>query len=40
MKQPNNTQIYHTALYMRLSCDDENYGNSVNIETQRQMLVQ
>ena len=30
MKQP-----YNTALYMRLSCDDENYGDSVSIETQR-----
>lgn len=30
MKQP-----YNTALYMRLSRDDENYGDSVSIETQR-----
>lgn len=29
MKQP-----YNTALYMRLSRDDENYGDSVSIETQ------
>jgi len=33
MKQP-----YNTALYMRLSCDDENYGDSVSIETQRLVL--
>ncbi len=33
MKQPNNTKIYHTALYMRLSRDDENYGDSVSIKT-------
>ena len=38
MKQPNNTKIYHTALYMRLSRDDENYGDSVSIETQRTIL--
>ena len=37
MKQPNNTKtkIYSTALYMRLSRDDENFGDSVSIETQR-----
>ena len=29
MKQP-----YNTALYMRLSRDDETYGDSVSIETQ------
>lgn len=34
MKQPNNAKIYNTALYMRLSRDDENYGDSVSIETQ------
>ena len=34
MKQPYNTTIYNTALYMRLSRDDENYGDSVSIETQ------
>ena len=34
MKQPN----YNTALYMRLSRDDENYGDSVSIETQRTIL--
>lgn len=34
MKQP----IYNTALYMRLSRDDENYGDSVSIETQRTIL--
>ena len=33
MKQP-----YNTALYMRLSRDDENYGDSVSIETQRLVL--
>lgn len=38
MKQPSNTRIYHTALYMRLSRDDENYGDSVSIETQRTIL--
>lgn len=36
MKQP----IYNTALYMRLSRDDENYGDSVSIETQRTILQQ
>ena len=30
MKQP-----YNTALYYRLSRDDENFGDSVSIETQR-----
>lgn len=30
MKQP---KIYNTALYMRLSRDDESYGDSVSIET-------
>ena len=34
MKQP-----YNTALYMRLSCDDESYGDSVSIETQRLVLT-
>ena len=33
MKQP-----YNTALYMRLSRDDENYGDSISIETQRLVL--
>ena len=33
MKQP-----YNTALYMRLSRDDETYGDSVSIETQRMIL--
>ena len=33
-------QTYNTALYMRLSCDDENYGDSVSIETQRTILRQ
>ena len=35
LKQP-----YNTALYMRLSRDDENYGDSVSIETQRTILQQ
>ena len=33
MKQP-----YNTALYMRLSRDDETFGDSVSIETQRTIL--
>ena len=33
MKQP-----YNTGLYMRLSRDDEKYGDSVSIETQRTIL--
>ena len=33
MKQP-----YNTALYMRLSQDDKNFGDSVSIETQRTIL--
>ncbi|MBR4781034.1 MAG: recombinase family protein [Lachnospiraceae bacterium] len=33
-------QIYNTALYLRLSRDDENYGDSVSIETQRTILRQ
>ena len=33
MKQP-----YNTALYMRLSRDDETYGDSISIETQRTIL--
>ena len=35
MKQP-----YNTALYMRLSRDDENFGDSISIETQRTILRQ
>lgn len=35
MKQP-----YNTALYYRLSRDDEKYGDSVSIETQRTILQQ
>ncbi len=31
-------QLYNTALYMRLSRDDDNYGDSVSIETQRTIL--
>ncbi len=33
-------QLYNTALYMRLSRDDDNYGDSVSIETQRTILRQ
>ena len=40
MKQPYNTTIHNTALYMRLSRDDESYGDSVSIETQRTILQQ
>ena len=40
MKQPNSANLYNTALYMRLSRDDENYGDSVSIETQRTILRQ
>ena len=36
MKQPN----INTAIYMRLSRDDDNYGDSVSIETQRTILTQ
>ena len=32
--------IMKTALYMRLSKDDEQYGDSVSIETQRSVLSQ
>lgn len=38
MKQPNNTTIYNTALYLRLSRDDELQGESGSIRTQRMML--
>lgn len=34
MKQPNNTMIYNTALYLRLSRDDELQGESGSIQTQ------
>jgi len=40
VKQPYNTTIYNTALYLRLSRDDESYGDSVSIETQRTILQQ
>lgn len=33
-------QIYNTALYLRLSRDDEQQGESGSISTQRQMLTQ
>ena len=36
LKQPQ----YNTALYMRLSRDDESFGDSVSIETQRTVLTQ
>lgn len=39
MKQPT-TKVYNAALYMRLSRDDANYGDSVSIETQRAVLHQ
>lgn len=38
MKQPYNTTIYNTALYLRLSRDDELQGESGSIRTQRMML--
>ena len=34
MKQPYNTTIYNTALYLRLSRDDELQGASGSIQTQ------
>lgn len=34
MKQPHNTTIYNTALYLRLSRDDELQGESGSIQTQ------
>ena len=37
MDEDNETYFY-TALYMRLSRDDESYGDSVSIETQRTIL--
>ena len=40
VKQPYNTTIYNTALYMRLSRDDELQGESGSIQTQRMMLRQ
>ena len=39
MKSPNNAK-YSAALYMRLSRDDENFGDSISIETQRKVLEQ
>lgn len=35
-----NTQIKKTALYCRLSKDDEREGESLSIETQKAMLMQ
>ena len=40
MKQPSANKVYNAALYMRLSRDDENYGDSISIETQRTILRQ
>ena len=40
MKQPYNTTVYNTALYLRLSRDDELQGESGSIQTQRMMLLQ
>ena len=40
MKQPYNTTIYNTALYLRLSRDDELQEESGSIQTQRMMLRQ
>lgn len=37
MKQPTQ-KVYNAALYMRLSRDDTNYGDSVSIESQRMIL--
>ena len=37
MKQPT-AKVYNAALYMRLSRDDTNYGDSVSIESQRMIL--
>lgn len=37
MKQPNPT-VYNTALYLRLSRDDDTAGESNSIATQRMML--
>ena len=38
MKQPYNTTIYNTALYMRLSRDDELQGESNSISNQKRIL--
>ena len=38
MEQPNNKKIYKTALYLRLSRDDDFKGESSSIQTQRIML--
>ena len=40
VRQPYSTTIYNTALYMRLSRDDELQGESGSIQTQRMMLHQ
>lgn len=40
MKQPHNTNVYNTGLYLRLSRDDELQGESGSIQTQRMMLKQ
>jgi site-specific DNA recombinase len=39
VKQPYNTTIYNTALYLRLSRDDELQGESGSIQTQRMMCL-
>ena len=38
MKRPCTMANNNAALYMRLSRDDESYGDSVSIETQRTLL--
>ncbi len=38
MKQPTIAKVYNTALYMRLSKDDELKGDSASIQTQRMLL--
>ena len=37
VKQPYNTTIYNTALYLRLSRDDELQGESGSIQTQNEI---
>jgi hypothetical protein len=39
VKQPYNTTIYNTALYLRLSRDDELQGESGSIQTQRSIIT-
>ena len=40
VKQPYNTTIYNTVLYLRLSRDDELQGESGSSQTQKMMLRQ